>query len=469
MTKEEAKSLLAEAAELVKNSQYLQAHTLLAQIDEAFPNSGRVTQQIALCLIGMGRLDEADAACKRMEQMAGGNLGEVRERLAAARRAAAASGTTPPAATAPSAENEFFVESVNPVSGEETCVTGHVLRGAFFTGSMVSIASPDGVPLLAPVTRLAVQNTPINVVREGPIAAMTLRIEPQYVAVGSKITTRDSGSAFAPTIIADTGTGHAKAAAPADRSPQFQDVLRLISQRAFDQAKGLLDGILATEPKNPEANRLIARIYLEAAGELQNSAKALEHIMIAYESGGHDDPAVLDVLAFALGANGRAEHGLRHLERLYETATEALAKENCAKRIAAYRGRFNMPSLWQFFDGFGALILESTDIAQIRKAIENKSIPRDAVCRKNKIGSMQPIQDSIALEVPEIAALFKEPPKSRVLLDALIGALMGVILGIVPGVIFQAVAPLAGLAAGGVAGLIIGAVAGVLHTRTTAK
>ncbi|HOT49553.1 MAG TPA: hypothetical protein PLI07_01145, partial [Candidatus Hydrogenedentes bacterium] len=257
--------------------------------------------------------------------------------------------------------------------------------------------------------------------------------------------------------------------APADRSPQFQDVLRLISQRAFDQAKGVLEGILAADPKNPEANRLIARVYLEAADECQDSVKALEHIMIAYEAGGHDDPAVLDVLAFALGANGRAEHGLRHLERLYETATESLAKENCAKRIAAYRGRFNMPSLWQFFDGFGSLIFESTDIEQIRKAIENNSIPRDAVCRKNKIGSMQPIQDSIALEIPEIANLFKAPSKSYLMLDALIGALAGVIIGAVLGMVLHVATPIAGLAAGGLVGLIAGAAAGVAHTQAAAK
>ena len=185
MTKEEAKSLLAEAVELVKNSQYLQAHTLLTEIDKAFPNSGRVTQQIALCLIGMGRLEEADAACKRMEQMSGGNLGEVRDLLAAARRASAASATTPPAATTPSATNEFFVESVNPVSDEETCVTGHVLRGAFFTGSMVSITTPDGLPLLAPVTRLATQNTPINVTGSGTMTASWLKkYSPGWSVIG---------------------------------------------------------------------------------------------------------------------------------------------------------------------------------------------------------------------------------------------------------------------------------------------
>ncbi|MCX5757785.1 MAG: hypothetical protein NTU83_04635 [Candidatus Hydrogenedentes bacterium] len=469
MTKEEAKSLLAEAAELVKNSQYLQAHTMLTEIDKVFPNSGRVTQQIALCLIGMGRLEEADAACKRMEQMSGGNLSEVRDLLAAARRMSAASGTTPPAATTPSAANEFFVESVNPVSEQETCVTGHVLRGAFFTGSMVSITTPDGLPLLAPVTRLATQNTPINVVREGPLAAMTLKIEPQYIVVGNKITSSDSGAAFAPTMIVDTGADAGKSdAAPTDRTPQFQDVLRLISQRAFAQARDVLDGILASDAKNLEANRLIARVYLEADGELQDNAKALEHVMRAYEFGGHDDPAVLDVLAFALGANGRPEHGLRHLERLYETAVDPLAKENCAKRIAAYRGRFKMPSLWQFFDGFGAMILESSDLEQIRKAIVNKSIPRDAVCRKNKIGSMQPIQDSIALESPEIADLFKAPSKSYTLLDTLIGALAGVIVGIVFGMVLHVLEPIVGLIAGGVAGTVVGAIAGILHTHAAA-
>ena len=466
MTKDEAKAFLAQAGGLIQSRQFQQAHGLLTQVDAAFPNSVRVGRELVACLIGLGRIEEAEALCTRMAALPGADVESLRQRIAEARPAKFTPGTTPSAAVGPRAQNEFFVEAVNPGSAAETCVMGHVTRGAFYSGSTVSVMTSDGLPLLAPIVRITAQETPLNVVREGPLITMILRIEPQYISLGAKITSNDSGAAYAPTMIVDTSSGAGKTGTvfPSAFDPRLQEALRLVDQRSFGPAKEILDAYMKNAPENYESHRLLARVFLEADHELQNNVMGLAHIMRAYEMGGHESPAVLEILAYALGANGRSEHGLRHLERLYDMAMDTDVKENYVKRINAYRARHRIPDVWQFLDGFGAVILESNDIEQIRKAIEKKNIPEDAMCRKNKVGRLAPVKESIALEQPEITALFKPPPQAF-LAETLIGALAGVLAGVVLSMGLNLINPLLGILLGGVLGAIIGVIAGVLRAN----
>ena len=443
MTKEEAKALLVEANELSQGHKYQEALTILEQVRSVFPDSGRVAQQQAVCLVALGRLDEAEVLCPLLEQLSGTDAPAIRARIQTARDAATPNRTNPPQAEritelkpplvkSPVAENEFFVESVSPVSTEETCVMGHVSSGAFFTGAMVSVITPNGLPLLAPIVRLGTQYAPLNVIRKGPLATMFLQIEPQHVAVGTKIFSTDSGAAQAPTMIVMAGTASKKPESTPP-SPELIEARRLIDQRAFNDACKILDTTLAQRPDDYEAHRLRARLALEAEQELYDPKLALQHIAKAYEIVGHEHPEVIEVLAQTLGANGQCEHGLRHLERLYEMADDMAKKDVYAKRITAYRNRYQMPDSWQFIDSMGAVVLESSDPDKIQKAITSHNIPENAKFRKNRVGALISVKDWRSPHSAAPAGETRLPPKSsppetKHMLTKLIGALAGILL-----------------------------------------
>ena len=416
MTKEEAKALLGQANELMSVQQYEEAYGMLEQVDEAFPNSGRVLQQRTVCLIGMARLTEAEETCERLSRVPGGEkAGALKERIVAARQRREAptpqSPPQPPAGAAPAgAENEFLVDTVTPVSAGETCVTGHVLKGVFYKGATVSVLTPSGVPLLAPIERIGTRDAPLNIVREGTVTTMILKIEAQHIALGAKLTSTTSGDSYAKTMLVETDRGAAQTPKSAAVAPpkSLQEAQRLVMQRKFPEAKEALTGLLSSDPNDYHTHQLLARTYLEAGPDLRDPKLSLEHVMRAYECGGHDDPTVLDVLAHAMGANGQEAHGLRHLERLFDIAQTIREKDACAKRINEYRARYNLPDVWQFVDGFGEVVFDSSDLDQIRRAIEGNSIPDSAMCRKNKTGKLMPMEDTIAKLDPAIAALFKK-------------------------------------------------------------
>ena len=443
MTKEEAKILLVEAHELTQGRKYQEALTILQQIRTVFPDSGRVIQQQAFCLIGLGKLEEAEQLCPLLEQLAGSDVSVIRSGIQQARNTSGIASApqspvppttvTPPLVKGPVAENEFFVESVSPVSTEETCVMGHVAEGAFFSGSMVSVITATGLPLLAPILRLGTQYAPLNVIRKGPLATMFLQIEPEHVAVGAKIFSTDSGAAQAPTMIvsAKSISDKPKINSP---SPELLEARRLLDNRMFNEAKQLLGVSLSRTPNDAEAHRLMARLSLEAEHELNNPQKAMHHIAKAYEIAGHEQPEVIEVLAQTLGANGQCEHGLRHLERLYETTDDIDQKNLYAQRITSFRTRYQIPDLWQFIDSMGTILIESTDPDKIQKALENRNIPPNALFRKNKVGVLLPVKDwQLTRAQSHHAPLAPTPAESDTpypnnTMTKLIGALIGVIL-----------------------------------------
>lgn len=358
--------------------------------------------------------------------------------------------------------NEFHVDSVFALSAEETSVTGHVVRGAFRTGESVSLTSASGIPLLAPIVRIGSAETPVSVVREGQRIPLVLHVEPQHVVVGSRLTSKGEDDAYGATMIVDSESEGRSSETAQGLSAELQAIEKLVNNREFHDAHSRLRTYLEANPNDYAAHWLLGRVHLEGDQDLQDNKKALDYIKKAYEEGGADDSAVLETLAYALGANGEVEHGLRFLERRYAMAGDLDSKKYYEERIIAYRKRFNAPDMWEFLDGFGETLLQSSDIDEIARAIENGSIPENAKCRKNKVGELLAIKDSIAKEHPQIAVLFKSsraPQYFNLAIGAGAGAALGIILSIVGGV-----SPVLGVLGGTVIGL--GIAAGITMTRS---
>ena len=212
-----------------------------------------------------------------------------------------------------------------------------------------------------------------------------------------------------------------------------------MNERQFRDAKEKLEACIEQDPSNGAAYRLMARIHLEADDELQDNALALERIQKAYELGGDKDPAVLNTLAKALGANGRADHGIRYLERLYALAATDEERNPLAKQIDSYRKRFRLGDVWEFINSWGDVILESGQIEEIQRAVENGSIPKDAQCRKNRTGAWRSIEEALVPQYPQLAALYTAP-KSHLVSGVVMGGLAGLAIGVLGGLFIPALA-----------------------------
>ena len=177
MGHEEAKAEFLRAEGLTREGRFEEALLILEALEQALPGSRRVLYQKATCLTGLGRYEEALACCAKLEGKLGAEeIGALRAKIAAehqGRESAAPSpashpppeGTEdrpgtftavpveekgpPPMPRSAGADSVFQVESVFPLSTEETTVTGRVLSGAFHTGNTVSVLSPGQPPLLS--------------------------------------------------------------------------------------------------------------------------------------------------------------------------------------------------------------------------------------------------------------------------------------------------------------------------------
>jgi hypothetical protein len=366
--------------------------------------------------------------------------------------------------------NEFTIDSVFALSGEETSVTGHMGKGAFRPGESVSLLSASGIPLLASIRRIGTAETPVNVIREGQKNSLVLNVEPQHVVVGSKLTNTGNEDAAGATMIVDTGSSGEAVMKTADLDPELTECEQLVNARKHKEAQAKLDAYIQTHENSSVAHRLMGRVYLFGGQELRDEAKALEHVKRAYEAGGANDDAVLETLAQALGATGEADHGLRFLERLHAKADDTGIKRHYADLITSYRQRYRVKTLWEFVDGFGDVILESSSVEEIVKSIENGTIPQDAQCRKNRTGALVEMKDSIAKEVPAVGALFGgkaagggSSGKLQVV-DIGIGMGVGVVLGLIVG-------PMVGMSftIGAIAGLAVGGILGIIVTTIRSK
>ena len=479
MSSQEARAQFQRAEQLCQDGEYRQALRILDELREALPSSRRVVYQRALCLVNLERFDEALAACevldgkldaKHIEALrskiqrrreraerardaargavsSSGQAGEAAAAYAPAPgggteagaeevAAAAVAGMTQDAGEAGAGANVYQVESVFPLSTYQTTVTGRVVTGAFHTGDTVSLISTGGTPIFAPIIRIGPADTPIRVVRQGQQTVMVLQVEPQHLAPGSRLTSSGSAEAYAETMVV-TGSeesGAAPGAGAPEHDADLDVVTRLLDERRFGPAKQRIESYLEKDPFSGTAYRLLARVHFESDDELHNNERALECIEKAYELGGDRDPAVLEELAKIQGANGRAEYGVRYLERLYAMAGDDEKREELAKRIESYRNRFKLGNVWEFINNWGDVIFESDNVDAIEKAIANGSVPVDAKCRRNRTGEWRTIQEILVPEHPQLARFFRRPAHYLIR-----GTVMGGVIGLAVGVIGAAI------------------------------
>lgn len=428
LTNDEAKDLYVQAV------QHLQAHApgealaVLDRLDAERPNSRHVLQQRAKALIGLDRLEEAESLCARLEgKLEPPHLEELRAAIVNARMLGQ-SGVrrpeptpVPPAPTPaprrvslqppspvlvpkPDVRNVMTVESVFPVSVEEATVTGHVDSGVFHTGDMVTVVTPEGAPLSVLIKRIGSVETPINLVRAGQRAVLLLAVEPNLVVPGTAISSAKKEEAYAATMMADTAQPSPDEDQPLPAA--LVEVERQMRSHAFDDALGALTTFLAVQPDHRVAQRMIARVYLDAGTHIRNPHQALEHIRRAYELGGAQDPVVVEVLAEALAETGEAEHGLKFLERLHQSSQDPQARGALTARIRDFRGRNRLGQVWEFADAYGDVLFESADMAEIVKALKSGTVPRNAKCRRDRIGEWQSVETTLGPLSPDIAALY---------------------------------------------------------------
>lgn len=444
MTNEEAKALYIDAIKRIEAKDYDGALAGLEQLDAERPNSRHVTYHRCMCLAHLGRRDEAREHFSKIE----GKLD--REKLVELRRLLNQRGgfEQEPPATAediPMAvpigddvvgDNVLVIESAFPKSTEETTVTGHVKSGAFRTGDSLTLVTESGMPLVAPILRIGTAETPLKMARAGQKAIMLVQVEPHHVVPGSAATCVSQEESYAETMV----VGVTDEPAPSTASQMGGPLLELdrrMKSGDYRGAKEKLEAILASEPESCPAHRLMAKLYLDGEDHVRDPKKALNHIRRAYELGGAEDPIVVDTLAHAMAANGEAEHGLRFLERLYNGTREFEAKGALSQRIVEFRTRHGLGHVWEFADNYGDVIFESGDIHEIARAIKNNTVPQSSLCKKDRVGEWRKVEETIALEYPEIDALFDKrrdgSSAALYIIIAILAALIVIVLMNLPG------------------------------------
>ena len=403
MTNEEAKRMYFEGVRLFEAGSFAESLVLLDELDAARPNSKLVLYHRALCLIELKRLDDAEACSRKLEaKLEEDRFRHLKDRLAAARASAS------PKKTEADDTNVMIIESAFPVSTDQTTVTGHVKSGVFRTGDMVTLVSPEGMPLTAPIVRLGTAETPVNLVRAGHKAVMLLQVEPHHVVPGSSVTSLAQEAAYAATMVVSTdGQG---GGAAEDVDAELFEVEKLVKHRQYDEAEAALEAYLRNKGESGTAYRILARIHLEPSSPRCNPKQAVQYSRKAFELGGADNPAVVHTLADALAADGEADQGLRFLERLYTVTTAFEARMALAQRIHDYRAQHGLGHVWEFADSYGEVIFEAADPKEILKALTKDTVPRDAKCRRDHIGEWRDIETALAPDYPDIAALYKPAP-----------------------------------------------------------
>ncbi len=271
-------------------------------------------------------------------------------------------------------------------------------------GDVVTITSEAGMPLLAPIRRIGTADAPLKLVRSGQRAVLLLEVEPHHIRPGGRIVSRVAEDAYAKTMV--VGANNEAEVAQEELSPEILRVERDIKAGNVESAIEAISSYLSTHPNSRTAHRLKARAYLEGPEHLRDKAKALEHVRRAYELGGAEDPAVIDTLAWAMGENGEGEHGLRFLERQAGMTTDPRASAALAKRITDFRERFNLGHLWEFSDAYGDVLFETRNLAEAARALKNNTVPRTGKVRQDRVGEWRDIEQTLAPDHPEIAAIY---------------------------------------------------------------
>jgi hypothetical protein len=209
----------------------------------------------------------------------------------------------------------------------------------------------------------------------------------------------------------------------------------MMKRGEYGDAERLLNVHILQHPGHYSAHRMLAQLYLDAPPPLGSAKLAAEQIGKAYEKGGAKDLSVIHVLAEARGRNGDPEQGLAFLERLDAPGTEPEARSALAQWVYDYRSRYKLGHVWQFADSYGEVIYEASDIADALRAFAKGAVPREARCRRDRVGDWQPVDAVLAYESPEIAKVLgielgQRPSKTLfVLIIALILAILFTIFG----------------------------------------
>lgn len=423
MDNEEAKQAYLNAVARYDAGDFADALSLLDEVENARPNSRQVTYHRALCLTRLGRFDKASDCYDRLiGRIEPERLRELEAIIAAARNithtpsaalvnedAATIAQATVVAHVRPDdCTNVMLIESTFPASTTEATVTGHVSQGVFRVGEPVTVVSPNGIPLQAPIKRIGTAETPVNLVRAGQHAIMLLEVEPDKVVPGSALTSTAQEEAHARTMVAGGGSASPTAS---DTTGELHRIERQLRAGQHDEARDALMVYLEDEPDSRPAHRLMATLHLDEASPFHDPAKGLDFIRRAYELGGSNDPAVIHTLAQAMAQNGDAEHGLRFLDRYGEKLEDIQARLALAERIQSFRDQHALGNVWEFSDNYGEVLLETTSLDEAARALKTGAIPRDAKCRRNRIGEWRPLAAALATSHPEIAA-FYEPAEA---------------------------------------------------------
>jgi len=434
MTNEEAKALYIDAVKLFEAKDYSDALSKFDALDAERPNSRHVTYHRCVCLAHLDRKDEAREQYAKID----GKL-ERDKHLELKKLLAYSNPVPPPAEEKPSAMplgsdpggNVLVIESAFPKSTDETTITGHVKSGAFRTGDSLTLVTESGMPLVAPIVRIGTAETPLKMARAGQKAIMLLQVEPHHVVPGSTATCVSQEESYAETMVVGM-TDESTGSTASQMGGPLLELDRRMKGGDYSGAIEKLEALLAEDPNSCPAHRLMAKVYLDGSESVRDPKKALEHIRRAYELGGAEDHLVVDTLAQAMAANGEAEHGLRFLERLYNGTREFEAKGALSQRIIEFRTRHQLGHLWEFADNYGDVIFESSDIHEVVKAIKNGTVPVASLCKKDRVGEWRKLEETIAIEFPEIGALFNKEKsgtgKSSMVLYIIIAILAALIV-----------------------------------------
>ncbi|MBI2423667.1 MAG: hypothetical protein HYV27_12630 [Candidatus Hydrogenedentes bacterium] len=423
MDNEEAKLLYHNAVKAFEANNFGAALAQFDRLDAHRPNSRHVMQYRLKCLVKEGQFEAAREIFSKLEgKIEPGKLNELRDMLAGARHAVSAGMNPTPVsshssasdiysdpgsagAVYPEGSNVFTIEGVFPVSTDETTVTGHVAAGIFRTGDQVSVLAPSGMPVTAAVLRLGKADTPVKIIRAGQQSVMLLGIEPQYCVPGAAITASSQEEAYAATMVVGSTPA---APSPAERTTALIEVERMIKKREYPEALERLHEYVGREPESGAGHRLLAQVYLEGDAGVKDQKKSLDHIRKAYELGGAEDPVVVYTLAQALASNGEADHGLRFLERLYGNTQDLSSRVALANRLSDYRDKHGLGHVWEFSDSYGEVVFEATSISEVAKALKSNSIPKDGLCRVDRVGDWRKIEETLAPQHSEIAVFYQQ-------------------------------------------------------------
>ncbi len=399
MTNEEAKALYDRAQTLFGENQYAQALEILDQLDQERPNSRHVNYQRALCLAELGRDEEADQCALRLD---GKIEAAAMDKLRAAINKVGQRANTPSPSKDGTTANVLTVQGIYPASTDQCTIMVHIRSGVFHVNDQLVIVAPGNHRTTAPILRIGTAETPINLVRAGQNVSMLLKADPDQISVGASLSAAANEEAYAATMAVTMDT-QPRAAATREMTQELIAIEKMMKRGEYGDAERLLNVYVLQHPGHYSAHRLLARLYLDAPAPLGSEKRAADHINKAYEKGGAKDIAVIRVLAEARGRNGDAGQGLAFLERLDVPGIEPEARSALAKWVYDYRERFKLGHVWQFSDAFGEVIYEASDHESALRAFSKGAVPRDARCRRDRIGDWQSVDEALAYEAPEIA------------------------------------------------------------------